>query len=492
MAGTSPAVKVNLKELGVYGYRHDSSRVFDELLPELSGNRAFLIYRQMRENDAVVSAVFLAIEQILRSVEWTVIPDGSQEEADFVSSVMDDMSHTWSDFIAHVTTYLQYGFAVFEIVYKLRLGGTEEDPAERRSRYNDGKVGWRKLALRHQQTIQEWILDESGGVHGVIQWDPNTGRRIQIPITKLLHFVTRPGSPVGFSLLRGAYRPWKFKKFIEEIEGIGVERDLAGLPYIQCPENVDIFDPENEQLYAALTELLRNVRLDKYHGIILPSGYEFKLIASSGTKQFDTNRIINRYDQRIALSVLAQFVLLGVERVGSYALANQQKDLFTTAIEGWLVSIEDVINRFGVWRLLRLNGMKTFPRIKAKPIVRPTAEDIALMLSRLVPAGVIFPDSALEEYLRHRFLLPSRQGSSGLEDLEAESRMRAIEHLSSAFSEGDLDEPSLLNRIMDIVGEEEKAVSILEEVRNHYFRKDRMAAYAAIMKAKSANPKRES
>jgi len=462
----------NLQELGVYGYRHDMRRIFDELLPELSGDRAFLVYRQMRENDAVVCAVFLAIEQVLRSVDWQVVPDGSQEEADFVASVLDDMSHTWQDFIAHVTTYLQYGFAVFEIVYKLRQGGTEDDPPERRSRFSDGKVGWRKLALRHQQTIREWILDETGGVHGVVQWDPNTGRLIRIPITKLLHFVTRPGSPTGFSLLRGAYRPWKFKKFIEEIEGIGVERDLAGLPYIQCPDGVDIFAPENEQLYNTLTELLRNVRLDKYHGIILPAGYDFKLIASSGTKQFDTNRIINRYDQRIALSVLAQFVLLGVERVGSYALASQQKDLFTTALEGWLASIEAVVNRFGVWRLVRLNGLKTFPRVRHVPVLQPTTEELGLLLNRLVQVGVLTPDARLEEHIRQRAALPTRD--------EETSRMDAVERVSRAL-DGELDLEGLLSNLVDIVGNEEKAEQVLEEVKRHVNGKNRMAAYRAVL-----------
>ena len=41
---------------------------------------------------------------------------------------------------------------------------------------------------------------------------------------------THKNNPEGRSILRNAYRSWYFKKRIEEIEGVGIERDLAGIP----------------------------------------------------------------------------------------------------------------------------------------------------------------------------------------------------------------------------------------------------------------------
>ena len=40
----------------------------------------------------------------------------------------------------------------------------------------------------------------------------------------------RGDNPEGRSILRNAYFSWYFEKKIAEIEGIGIARDLAGLP----------------------------------------------------------------------------------------------------------------------------------------------------------------------------------------------------------------------------------------------------------------------
>jgi hypothetical protein len=58
-----------------------------------------------------------------------------------------------------------------------------------------------------------------------------------IPIEKMLLFRTtvQRNNPEGRSMLRTAYRPWRNKKRIEEIEGVGIERDLAGLPMARIP-----------------------------------------------------------------------------------------------------------------------------------------------------------------------------------------------------------------------------------------------------------------
>jgi hypothetical protein len=65
--------------------------------------------------------------------------------------------------------------------------------------------------------------------------------RAVMPIEKLAA-VPAPGqykgNPEGQSMLRTAYRPWFFKKRLEEFEAIGVERDLAGLPVAKVPSRL--------------------------------------------------------------------------------------------------------------------------------------------------------------------------------------------------------------------------------------------------------------
>ena len=70
-----------------------------------------------------------------------------------------------------------------------------------------------------------------------------------IPIDKALLFRTksRKDNPEGRSILRNAYRSWYFKRRIQEVEGIGIERDLAGLPVMYAPADLDIWNPDDEQ-----------------------------------------------------------------------------------------------------------------------------------------------------------------------------------------------------------------------------------------------------
>jgi hypothetical protein len=41
---------------------------------------------------------------------------------------------------------------------------------------------------------------------------------------------------------------------------------------------------------------------------------------------------VNRYDQRILMSVMADFLMLGAEKVGSFALSSDKTDLFAVAL----------------------------------------------------------------------------------------------------------------------------------------------------------------
>jgi len=176
---------------------------------------------------------------------------------------MEDMEHSWMDFIVEALSMFIYGWAWHEIVYKVRNS--------KNSKYPDGRIGWAKLPIRSQNSWNGWVYDENDpdNLIGMEQLDSNAMNKVVvIPYEKSLLFRTKSyrNSPEGVSLLRTAYRSWIFKKRIEEIEGIGIERDLAGLPVINVPEDIDIWDPDNPQgvtLKAYLEKLVSNIRRDK-------------------------------------------------------------------------------------------------------------------------------------------------------------------------------------------------------------------------------------
>jgi hypothetical protein len=224
-------------------------------------------------------------------------------------------------------------------------------------------VGWRKLAPRAQDSLDEWIFDETGGVQAFQQRPAPSYQLLTIPIEKLLLFRTesKKNNPEGSSLLRRAYVPYYYAKRIRQIEGIGIERDLAGLPVVRVPSSVIA---KGGTALAAYKDLVTNVRRDEQEGIVLPSDrdasgnplYELSLLSTGGKRNFDTSQIIGRYQKDIAVSLFADFVLMGHEKVGSYALADVKSGVFAVALGGWMDAICAVFSRHAIPRLMALNG----------------------------------------------------------------------------------------------------------------------------------------
>lgn len=418
------------REAGSTGLRRTGGIIYEEFLPQLQGYRATQVFREMSDNDPVVGAILFAIDKLVRQVKWRVQSASSSDEdkraAKFVESCMMDMSISWENTISEILSMLVYGWSLHEIVYKRRSGGGD-DPSETSSRYDDGLIGWRKLPIRAQDTRQEWIFDANGGCSGMVQSAPPDYKLVVIPIEKALLFRTTSAknNPEGRSVLRNAYRPWYFKRRIEEIEAIGVERDLAGFPVMYVDPEIMRTDASAtaQSIYADYKDAVINIRRDQQEGMILPAIYDDKnnllyrleLISAGGSRQFDTDRIITRYDQRIATSVLADFILLGQSANGSYALSSDKTNLFSISLRCWMENIASVFNEFAIPRLFAVNGFETkkLPTLVYGDIETPPLGELGNYIQVLAGAGVpLFPDDELENYLRGLASLPEKRESA--------------------------------------------------------------------------------
>ena len=151
-------------ETGVTGLRRAGGYVQEEFLPKLAGYRAIQVYREMRDNDPVVGAILYAIDKLVRQVPWRVQPASTkledQKMAKFLESCLIDMSTTWEDTISEILSMLAYGWSMHEIVYKRREGDSRD--SSKRSKFDDGLIGWRKLPIRSQETRQRSFLLAQG------------------------------------------------------------------------------------------------------------------------------------------------------------------------------------------------------------------------------------------------------------------------------------------------------------------------------------------
>jgi len=165
---------------------------------------------------------------------------------------------------------------------------------------------------------------------------------------------------------------------------------------------------------------VRNIRRDEQEGIVYPLAYDpetgnlaydLKLLSTGGRRQFDTNQIITRYDQRIAMTVLADFILLGHDKVGTQALSVSKIQLFSDSISAWLDNVADTFNRHAIPRLMRLNGWPEddSPRMEYTPPRNVDIGVIAEYVSKLAGVGAIIPDESLGQHLLELAGLPTEE-----------------------------------------------------------------------------------
>jgi hypothetical protein len=399
-------------EYGTTGLMYIPPYVYEEWLTELQYTRGVRMYKEMYTMDAIISSIFYAVEMSVRSVNlWWETAGASDEDLkalQFYEECWEDMSVNPQDLVSEILSMFIFGYHLAEIVYKKREGPHPEDSTID-SNYDDGRVGWRKFATRAQETLLNWDFDVNGGVRGFRQLAPPHFIITEIPIEKLLLFRVKPrkSNPEGVSMLRGAYRTYMFKKLAEEIMMTGIERDLAGVPIIRAPgEIITGVDANSQSMMTTLTRIVRNLKRNQDEGIVLPSNnyssadggglmYDVQLIGPQSQRQFDIVGIIQMFSKWIAMTMCADWLMLGQDAIGSYALAQTKNDMFAMTISTILDSICQVFNSYAVPRLAQLNpdvNPETLPKLVHGDVNTALISDVGIFLNNVARGGVEIPN----------------------------------------------------------------------------------------------------
>lgn len=392
--------RLRLGEIGVVGLKQHGGRILEEARRELRFPEANRTFKLMAQDATIASALYL-FEMMVSRVEWIVDTgiDPSPEMkqmATFLEENMHDMEHSWRSFIQEVTSAFTYGYCINEKVYRRRTW-------DNGSSYNDNKVGFWKLPVRSQETVQKWLYSEDGrdlkGVRQNLAWITDTTDRysklldasgvIDIPRKKFLLFRVdaKRDNPEGNSPLRAAYHAWKYRTLIEEQEAVGVTRDMNGMPTLYLPPRYmseDATEAE-KRIFEYYKNVIRNIQMNEQSGLILPQQYDpesrqplfkFELTSTQGGKMYDTDAIIKRWDNKILMALFADMLKMGQDQVGSYSLAGAKTNIMAMAIEARLQEIQDVLNNDLVKQLFALNGVA--PNVKLPKLVYGDLDEVDL------------------------------------------------------------------------------------------------------------------
>lgn len=384
------------KVIGTTGLKNFAGRISeDELAIFRSWSKEAQIYLEMRD-DVIIGTLLDAVKLPLLAAEFVV--DSASESApdqrakEFIEDNIANMHHqTWRSHVEDMLETLEFGFAVGEIVLEKR---------------HDGRMWIRNIESRGQETLDKWIFDNKDNLISFQQRDPVRGSIATIPISKMVHMTMRgrKGNPQGRSILRWLWWPYRFRRDMENLEGIGVERDIGGMPVATMGEAS--YDPDD---LTKLDDALAGMRMDERMFLRLPSGVKVEPYGG-GSKSYNIGEIIERKKKEILMRLFAQFLMLGMESVGSQALVQGSQDFFTLGE----IAIQQVMleswNQQLIPYLLRHNSFTELtgnPTLNWKNPGKVNIAEIMEAYTKGSSSGVLTPSGEDEEHLRALLDLPS-------------------------------------------------------------------------------------
>jgi hypothetical protein len=446
--------RFQMSEMGYAGLKVSAGIPHEEMKKELQFPQSIVTFKQMSHHSTIAAALSL-YDMMISKVKWRVKPvEGATEkeiqDAKFIQECMHDMDHSWMDFVQEAGSMKPYGFAVHEKVFRKRL-------KSKGSKFDDGLIGWQKLPIRSQDSIDKWFFDQDGREIIGVQQNLNlvqdgfgrftnviNGKEITLPRKKFLLFRTgkHKGNPFGKSCLRDCYYSWRYLVDIEEREATGVQRDLAGVPCIYIPPQYMSADasPEQKQIYEYFKNIVRNIQFNQQAGLVMPQAFDpdskqplfkFELISSEGGKNYDTTKIKEYYKNAILTALFADLLILGQGATGSYALGGIKSQLMAVAIEALLKEIQDVVNNDLIRHTFELNGWDTarMPTIQYEDFEADDLEAFSKAIQRFASTSMLEVDRAVLNKVRESI------GVDVYPD-EEEPHMELMPNFSSKSGEG--------------------------------------------------------
>lgn len=224
-------------EIGVSGLPYAFGRVEAADFSDVLWPQVYKLYNALWRRQPEVVIVRRAFDHWGKGIDllWS-LPENASDEAkrrrDFLEEIFLDLDGGPRSLIDPMVTKVPFfGFGLWEFVAGLRRRGWRPpDPADRwRSKFNDNRLGIRRIAWRDHSSFVRWYFDDNDRYLLGYQQQKYLGGFIDIPAARLLHL--RHGdesNPEGFTPLEYIYRMDTDLRAYKFIHGTGAEKS-AGL-----------------------------------------------------------------------------------------------------------------------------------------------------------------------------------------------------------------------------------------------------------------------
>lgn len=428
----------------------------EEIKRELNMPYAVDTYKKMSYHPSISAPLALYDAMISKASFRVLAPkdatEAEKKQTELVQSMLDDMDHSFDDFIQAAMTKTVFGFSVIEKVYRKRYKSNG-------SAYDDGIIAPKKLKLIPQETIAKFIFDDQGNeligckqdISSII--DPlgrYTGRdnTVVLPRSKFMLFQVgkNRNNPYGTSPLKSVYLPWRYLQSLEEIEAQGVSRDFTGIPLLYLPAQYLSADasPEQKAALENFKNILRNLQAGTQSSIILPQvvdaetrqqQFKLELLSTDGKRTFDIDKIKNYYKTMTFIGLGADVLLMGSDSSSSFAMGSIKTSLTGSVVESFLKRIIQVINDDLIKQIYQLNSWDVSRRCKVdyEGMTEESLDEVGKFLQRVLSVNGINRDVDTVNFSRRILGLDALPEGTKLEDLVFDGTSRAGDAIASPF-----------------------------------------------------------
>lgn len=395
-------------------------------------------YEEMTK-DAILAAALTAVQTIAVRVPRFIEPysqsDKHKKQADFVDECLgiskdsNDMTHSFDEFLREVLTLDTYGFSVHEKVFRLRRD-------KYGSKYDDGKVGVKRLPIRPQSTIESFKYDDEGReMIGVVQRQSvqrtealqsltkavNFNGTLTIPRSGILHFTSGggDGKAEGVSPLSFVNKTWRDYQRYKDLEGIAASKNLNGLPVIWMPSEYMTDDPDDpfSRVFTELRDGVSKIAIGEQSSLVLPSDredmtgqggklFDFTLMSASSSNITAITAIIERLKKEMLLCLFASELQDGID--------STKTSMLNMLVENRIKEIFTVLNNDLIPHLFRLNGWDDTkcPRIRYGKLREIPFEAFAKAMQQTKATKLIPVTAKNINYISEELGLPDRVDDS--------------------------------------------------------------------------------
>lgn len=397
--------------------------------PKLQGVERYKAYQDAINDTTIIAAGVRLFITLIKKAEWAALPAEGEEEneqakeyAQLTYSMMFDMVSSWATLVGKTVMYRFDGFRILEWTAKRR---------------EDGAIGIERVEVRPPASIVRWDLDEGGQVRGVWQQTP-TMKEVYLPREKVVYAVDDilTENPEGTGLFRHLVMTARRLKGFLELEEVGFETDLRGIPIVYAPIKAldkEVDDAGNSaaavskrgRALQSVKDFLKGHIVNRRRGMMLESEtyrnadesqtpssvrkWEVDLLQGESTSFEAMANAINRLNQELARVLGCEHLLLGADGAGSLALGQSKVDVLFLTVQSAQSELVEILERDWLGPIADLNGWpdELIPSLAVAELRKEDVAAIADVLLKLAQAGAtLMPNDPVVAEIRERLDLP--------------------------------------------------------------------------------------